>query len=160
MRLDFDIWNFLNRSLPHHKRQENRILLFWWPLDQLRAVWIQYVAWRQEIAWEMRTTGQKFSLESWLNHIVAGSQNAISIVETSDGGIMIGVLSEVSPHMDVNLSTEASPASKSFPLNGELLTPLDKDFKVLVPAAVNTGEVKAIVDRYVIAGFDYEIIQS
>lgn len=159
MRLDFGIYEFLTRMLPYHKRQENRLKLFDWPLEELRDLWNGYVSWRQNTAWESNTTGQKLSLETWLNKTVPNSGNAISITEVTDGGVMIGLLSEGQP--DLNIGVKIEPTYfVSFPINGELQTSHDKDFQVNVPATVNIDFVKNIVDRYCIAGVDYEIVQA
>lgn len=159
MRLEFDIYEFLRRQLPIHKRHENRLALFDWALNQIRVVWNQFVNWRSEMIYESNITGQKIALVNLLNRRVAGSGNNISIAEKDDGGLFIGKLTENIDFLYMSTATENADNGE-FPKEGELATALTADFIVYVPAGVNVDQVAEIVDRYVIAGYDYEIQQN
>lgn len=159
MRLEFDIYEFLRRQLPIHKRQENRLALFDWALNQIRVVWNQFVNWRSEMIYESNITGQKIALVNLLNRRVEGSGNNISIAEKDDGGLFIGTATESLDYLYMSTATENTDNGE-FPKEGELVTALTADFVVYVPVGVNVDQVAEIVDRYVIAGYDYEIQQN
>lgn len=159
MRLDFDIYEFIRRMLPLHKRQTNRLALFDWGLSQLRVVWYQFTAWRTEMIYESNITGQKMALEHFLNYKVPGSQDKIFIVEKLDGGLFLSLVSENSEA--VFLSTEAEDSDFSeIPLNGEQLQALDVNFQVFIPAYADLDILNQILQRYVIAGMNYEVLYS
>lgn len=159
MRLEFDIYEFLRRQLPHHKRQTNRLALFNWPIAQLSSLWNAFAIWRSEMIYESNITGQKLALVNLLNRRVTGAANQISISEKDYGGIYLSYLSEATDYVFLSTLAEASDLAE-IPLDGETATDMTADFTVYVPAGVNIDQVAKIVDRYVIAGFDYEIQQS
>lgn len=115
--------------------------------------------WRSEMIYESNITGQKIALVNLLNRRVAGSGNNISIAEKDDGGLFIGKLTENIDFLYMSTATENADNGE-FPKEGELATALTADFIVYVPAGVNVDQVAEIVDRYVIAGYDYEIQQN
>jgi hypothetical protein len=94
MKLEFDIYEFLRRQLPYHKRQTNRLGLFHWALKQINVVWLQFMTWRQEMIYQNSVTGQRLSLIDFLNRQISGAAGAITIIETSDGGIYFSTLAE------------------------------------------------------------------
>lgn len=157
MRLEFDIYEFLTRQLPHHKRQTNRLGLFHWALKQLEVLWVEFRAWRLDMVYQNNVTGQRLSLIDFLNRKIAGADGGITIIETSDGGVYFSNLAENTDAYFMSISSEATDY-KELPINGELLTSLLVDFQVLTPAGVNIDEVNTIISRYVLAGKNYEII--
>lgn len=157
MRYEFDLYEFLRRQLPHHKRQPNRMGLFYWALKQLEIVWVKFKAWRLEMVYEINVTGQRLSLIDFLNRKIEGANGAITIIETADGGLYFSNLAENTDWSFMSTLAEATDFSE-IPLEGELLTALLVDFQVKIPAAVNPDEVNEIISRYVLAGKNYEII--
>lgn len=159
MRLDFDIYEFIRRMLPIHKRQPNRLALYDWAAAQLRVVWYQYTGWRTDMIYESNITGQKMPLEHFLNYKVPGSQNQIYIREKLDGALYLSLEVEGSEY--AYFSTEAEDTDfKEIPLAGEQLQTLDINFQVFIPATADLDSLTQILQRYAIAGMDYEVIYS
>lgn len=159
MRVEFDVYEFMKRMIPAHKRQTNRLALFWWSIAQINLLWESFREWRKEMIYESNVTGQTLSLVDLLNRRVNGANGGISIVERTDEGIYLSVLNEDADHAEMSLiseNTDFEYVSKA----GEGGASLDIDFKVVVPVGVNFDEVKKIVDRYVIAGYQYEVVNS
>lgn len=159
MRLEFDIYEFLRRQLPQHKRQTNRLALFDWALNQIRVVWNSFVNWRSDMIYESNITGQKIALVHLLNRRVTGAANSISISEKDYGGIFLSNASELTDFAWFSTATEGTDVQE-IPKDGEMATDMTADFTVYVPAGVNVDEVAEIVNRYVIAGYDYVIQQN
>lgn len=159
MRLEFSIYEFLRRSLPQHKRQPNRLLLFRWPISELETLWSGFREWRKEMIYESNITGQKMSLVDLLNRRVENSGNGITIIEYIDGGIWLSKEEENSDIAELSLLSENTDY-KFAAKKGEETTAIDGDFLVLVPVGVNEDEVRRIVDRYCIAGFEYTVTNT
>jgi hypothetical protein len=117
---------------------------------------MNYINWREEMIYESNITGQKIALENLLNRRIENAGGQISIVEKNDGGIYLSTALE---NLDnVFLSTETEDSDSSFiPKLGEEASELDVDFIVYIPAGVNPDHVNQIVDRYAIAGYEYEV---
>lgn len=159
MRLEFDIYEFLRRDLPQHKRQTNRLALFYWPLAEIASLWDSFREWRKEMIYESNITGQRMSLVGLLNRLVSNSGNGITIIEHIGGGIWLSKEEEFSDMAEISLISENSDY-KYIARKGEETTAIDGDFLVLVPDEVNVDEVRKIVDRYCIAGFEYTVTKT
>lgn len=159
MRLEFDVYEFLKRMLPRHKRQTNRLALFNWSVGQIAALWDEFREWRKEMIYESNITGQRLPLIDLLNRRVEGAEGGITILEYIDGGIWLSTEAEASDRADMSTEAEASDY-KYIARRGEELTAIEGDFLVLVPMGVNFDEVKLLVDRYVIAGFEYTVTDT
>lgn len=159
MRPEFDVYEFLRRSLPQHKRQTNRLALFDWSISQITTLWTSFRAWRKEMIYESNITGQRLPLINLLNRRVPGAGGGITIIEYVDGGIFLSTIEENSDVAELSLVSEDSDY-KQVARRGEKTTAIDGDFLVLVPAGVNYDIVRNIVDRYCIAGFEYEVTNT
>lgn len=159
MRPEYNITEYLRRSLPHHKRQPNRLALFMWPLQEIATLWASFSAWRREMIYESNITGQKLSLIDLLNRRLNNGVPGITITEKQEASTYASLEAEASDYIDAGLEAE-SEAGKLIGLQGENLTDIDVDFRVYVPAAVNIDQARAIIERYCIAGYDYDIVYS
>ena len=146
MKLEFDIYEFLRRQLPHHKRQTNRLALFNWPMAQLSSLWNSFADWRREMIYESNITGQKIAIVNLLNRRIEGAANQITIAEKNYGGIFLSYESEATDSVYLSTLSEATDLAE-IPLDGETATDMTADFTVYVPAEVNVEQVAQIVDR-------------
>lgn len=156
MIIDIDVFEFLRRRLQKHKRQDNRIKLFRWPLVELNNIWNDFKTWRSYIIYESHVTGQTMSLVDFLNRKVSGSANKISIVEKLDGGIFISKESENEPFVLASLESENTDFV-AIPLFCETSSDIDTNFIVLAPETADIAQIDSIVKRYAIAGYSYTI---
>lgn len=159
MRPEFDVYEFLRRMLPSHKRQTNRLALFWWALREINTLWASFREWRKEMIYESNITGQRLSLIDLLNRRVNGAGGNITIIEKVDEGIYVSKLIEAADVAEMSLLSENTDF-EYVARRGEGAEAIDADFKVVVPVGVNFDEVRLIVDRYVIAGYEYEVTNT
>ena len=156
MRLQFDIYEYLFKGLPIHKRQTNRLKLFWWTIKQINGLWDSFVIWRVNMIFQSNITGQKLSLVSLLNKDVTGSNNQIYIDEVNDYGVYLSLESE---NQDFSwLSTASEDTDYEYiSLYGEIAEALGSDFVIYIPTGASAPETKEIAERYVLAQMDYVI---
>ncbi len=159
MRIEFSFSEFIRRMLPVHKRQSNRIALHTWTMTELSNLWTSFVTFRENAVFESNSTGQTISLEALLNRNVTGSNNSIYIKQGNDGGLFLSTDTENSDFVWLSLEIEATD-SVFIPLDGEVSTALAVNFEVYIPNTANKAQVTEIVNRYVVAGYTYNIIQS
>lgn len=156
MKYEFNFTQFLTRHLPHHKRQPVRLALFFWPISQIRSLWIEFRIWAKLQVYTANITGQKMSLEHLLNKMVTGSLNQISIASFDDGGLWLSTATENSDSIWLSTEVEATDEAE-IPLAGEIATALGADFIVYVPVGANQEQIKQILQTYVVAPFIYVI---
>ena len=109
--------------------------------------------------YESNITGQRLPLIDFLNRRIENANGGITIIEYLDGGIWLSQAVEEADSADLSTETEASDY-KEIARKGEELTAISGDFMVLVPTGVNLDEVRRLVDRYVIAGFEYTVTDT
>jgi hypothetical protein len=160
MILDFDIYKFLERMLPVHKRQENRLKLFWWPLKQLQTEWDNYKEWRKDAFFRANITGQLMSLEAYLNKYVEGANGGISIIEEDDQGVWCGLEIEETDEMELGLEDTEPDDYIELAINGEEGTSLPVNFRVIAPGTANIQQINEYVNQYKIAGKSFDIINN
>lgn len=102
---------------------------------------------------------QTMVLEALLNSQVEHSGNLISVEQKTDGAVFIGLLAEDTDYIWFSTESEGTDL-KEIPLAGEETGALLVNFNVYAPAACNEAEIVAILDKYVLAGYTYEIIQN
>lgn len=159
--ININFQQYLTRTLPYHKRQPNRLKLFYWPFIALHELFNAFVEWRADVYYRLNITGQIISLQSLLNKKVAGANNSILVTSYNDAGIWAQLVGEEgeSYRVDASLLAEASHSAGTA-LEGEIVQAADIDFYVYIPATVNSYEVEKWVNNYKIAGKRYEIIQA
>jgi hypothetical protein len=157
MTFDFSIYEFLRRQLPKHKRQTNRMALFFWPLNELKTLWEDFVDWRDDMIYQSNITGQTLSLTHLLNKKVTGANGSISIRDTEETGVYISTLAENTAVVTMSLASEGS-TTMNIELYGEGGATLGVSFQVVVPAGVSNAQIEQIVNRYLIAGMSFTII--
>ena len=159
--ININFQQYLTRTLPYHKRQPNRLKLFYWPFIALQELFDAFVEWRTDVYYRLNITGQILSLQSFLNKRIAGANNSILVRGYNDAGIWAQVTTEDGDayRVDASLLAEASH-SANVAMEGEVIQAADIDFYVYIPAAVNSYEVEKWVNNYKIAGKRYEIIQA
>jgi len=152
---------YLTRQLPFHKRQPNRLKLFYWPFITLQELFNSFIEWRDDVYYRINITGQILSMQSLLNRKVTGANGNILVKSYNDLGVWVQLISEDGESYRVNasLSSEALDTVK-VALEGEVLQSSEIDFYVFIPATVNIYEVEKWVNNYKIAGKRYQITQA
>lgn len=146
--------------LPYHKRQPNRLRLFYWPFIALQEMFNQFVEWRRDVYYRANITGQVLALQSLLNRKVTGANNGILVKSYSDQGIWAQLSGEDGEAYAVLASLIVEGANCAVvALEGEVVENTDIDFYVYIPSAVNLYEVEMWINNYKIAGKRYQILQ-
>jgi hypothetical protein len=158
--IDINFQQYMARMLPAHKRQTNRLKLFYWPFIALQELFDEFKQWREDVYYRVNITGQILSMQSLLNRKVANANGKILVRSYNDSGIWAQLTIEVgeSYRVDASLAGEAPPGV-DVALEGEIIEASDIDFYVYAPA-VNVYEVIKWVDNYKIAGKRYQLIQA
>jgi hypothetical protein len=138
----------LNRMLPWHKRQPKRLLLFGWPFGELTTLFAAFKAWRADVFYRVNVTGQVISLQTYLNRVIYGANDEITIENFNDWGVWVQLSTEEGESYMIPEYCEAAALGEFTPLT-------DVDFYVYVPAGVNTGDVARVVNLYKLAGKRY-----
>lgn len=160
MIFDFDIYKFLERMLPAHQRQTNRMKLFWWPLKGLQAEWDNYKEWRKDAMFRANITGQLMSLETFLNKYVEGSNGGISIIEEDDQGVWCGLEIEATDEMELGIEATEPDNYIELAIKGEEGTSLPVNFRVIAPETANTQQINEYVNQFKTAGKSFDIINN
>lgn len=163
MILNFNIDKHIERFLPLHKRRPNRLKFLRFLLSELKTLWQNYVAWREELLYRMNVTGQTLSLENHLNKVIPGANDSIQIFHYDDQGLFVGLEEEGGGmYAEVGLYAVAGEESQFIhvALEGEVQESIGVDFKVSVPAGVNINRVAGELEQYKLAGKSYLIQQS
>ncbi len=161
MRLNINVYEFMVSRMPFHKRQPNRIRLFWWLLKPLQWLFDNYLAWFKDTLFKANSTGQVISLEAFLNHFVSGANGCIKIIEDeSGGGRWLGLREEQSVLFDKLGKRAENGAYIELAIRGEKSTILPVDFRVLAPLGANQTEIKQYVEQYKLAGKYFDIKQQ
>ena len=133
-RIILGLSNLINLFLPPIKRQPVRLAWLRGLLICLMQDEQSFILWRDEMIIRAKVTGQKGSLQWYLNHLFDPVLFRILIIE----GILTG---------GVILSLE-----------GENVSSLPKDFRVMIPAGVDPYQIGNIVDLYNAAHRSYDIV--
>jgi hypothetical protein len=141
----------LNRMLPYHKRQPKRLLLFSWPFTELTALFTAFKIWRSDVFYRVNVTGQVISLQTYLNRVIEGANDEITIENFNDWGVWVQLSTEEGESYMIAEYCEAAARGEFTPLT-------DVDFYVYVPVTVNTNDVARVVNQYKLAGKRYLII--
>jgi len=159
--ININFQQYLSRMLPVHKRQANRIKLFYWPFIALQELFGSFIEWRDDVYYRINITGQILSMQVLLNRMVAGANGSILVKSYDDAGIWVQLITEDSEayRVDASLSGELLE-TVNVALEGEVVQSNEIDFYVYVPLSVNTYEVMKWVNNYKIAGKRYQIIQA
>jgi hypothetical protein len=159
--ININYQQYLVRMLPYHKRQSNRLKLFYWPFIALQELFDAFVEWREDVYYRLNITGQILSMQSLLNKKVTGANNSILVTSYNDAGIWVQLISEEgdSYRVDASLIIEATDSADTA-LEGEIVQSSEIDFYVYIPLNVNIYEVEKWVNNYKIAGKRYQIIQA
>lgn len=159
--IDINFKTYLNRMLPGHKRQTNRLNLFYWPFKLLQELFDAFKIWRLDVYYRVNITGQVFSMQSLLNARVANAYGLILVKSYNDMGIWVQLSTEAGEDYKAVASLIVEDqAHEEVALEGEILKDENIDFYVYVPAGVNIYEVEKWVNNYKIAGKRYQIIQA
>lgn len=160
MRLDFDFYKFLERMLPVHKRRPNRLKLFWWPLKSIQSIWDDFKVWRKDVLFRTNITGQTMSLEVYLNKYVEGANNGISIYESEDSGLWVGLEAEADEVLEVGLEAAEPTDYIEISIEGEAGTALPVSFRVIAPPTANVEQIKEYVNYFKIAGKSFDVVNT
>lgn len=158
--LTIDFERLLERLLPDHKRQPKRLLLFGWPLGELKDLFSQFKEWRASMFYRINVTGQVISLETYLNRIIPGANDRIAIKSFEDWGAWVQLSTEPGETYALRVSLVSEDDGVFVAMNGEITPENDVDFYVLVPAAVAAADVARVVNQYKLAGKRYKIIND
>ncbi len=159
--IDINYSKYLTRMLPYHKRQVNRLKLFYWPFIALQELFDSFIEWRTDIYYRVNITGQIQSLQSLLNKKVTNANNEILVKSYNDSGIWVQLSSEDGEAYMVAASLMSENANTvNVALEGEIVDNTEIDFYVYIPQTVNRYEVEQWVNNYKIAGKRYSIIQA
>ncbi|MDX9703946.1 MAG: hypothetical protein RBU23_13020 [Candidatus Auribacterota bacterium] len=159
--IDINFQQHLARMLPVHKRQTNRLKLFYWPFILLQELFDQFKVWRADVYYRINITGQIISLQSLLNRKVAGANGKIIVKSYNDLGVWVQLSTEAGEaYMLIASLSSESTETINVALEGEVPESQDVDFYVYVPATVNIYEVEKWVNNYKIAGKRYLITQA
>ena len=159
--ININFQQYLNRMLPAHKRQANRLKLFYWPFITLQELFESFKEWRADVYYRINITGQVLSMQSLLNRKVTGANENVLVKSYNDAGVWVQLMTEVgeSYRVDASLASEALNTVNSA-LEGEVIESSEIDFYVYIPQNVNRYEVEKWVNNYKIAGKRYQIIQA
>lgn len=164
MKINFDIGNFIHKSLPIHMIQPNRMDLYWLVIREINKIWENYRSFRNLKYIEQNITYSKRSLEWWLNYRIfdSGDSNKLIIIvdpgnpyymalETKDpeGNDYI----ELSQKSDGKANVKLSQEGDSFGI--------DTSFAVKSQTILQSEEkeqINLIVEQFRPAGVDYQII--
>ncbi|WP_297096361.1 hypothetical protein [uncultured Draconibacterium sp.] len=162
--IDIDFSKHLTRTLPYHKRQVNRLKLFYWPFIALQELFDSFIEWRRDVYYRANITGQVLSLQSLLNSKVADADNSILVKSYNDQGIWVQLSNEAGEgdayKVSVSLIVEDNSYAAAVALEGEVVENTNIDFYVYIPQQVNIYEVEMWVNSYKIAGKRYQILQT
>lgn len=165
MRLNLTPLYFLMRLLPVHKRQQNRISLFYWPLKIVKTAWDNWLIYRKNCLYKLNVTGQTLSLQSYLNKIFCSNEsegNTIYISHGETGGVDISLSTEPdNTYILVGLSYKEKEESayQNFYLDGENSQATAYDFSVYIPSTLNEYAVANVINQYKLAGKQFNIIK-
>ncbi len=159
--ININFQRYLTRMLPEHKRQANRIKLFYWPFIALQELFDSFAVWREDVFYRVNITGQILSMQSLLNRKVTGANGNILVKSYNDAGIWVQLITEEGEayRVDISLSSEELETA-NVALEGEVIQSNEIDFYVYIPLSVNEYEVMKWVENYKIAGKRYQIIQA
>ena len=155
MRLDFSIYEFLQRMLPDHKRKPNRIKLFWWTLRSLLTVQNLFKLWQKDALFRINITGQLKCLEFYLNRYVAGANNSIAIIESEHAEMWCSLEAEQSDVFWTSVESEGDFVEMV--IEGEEGDKFPVNFRVVAPATADQPKIIEIVDSFKLAGKTYDI---
>jgi hypothetical protein len=159
MILDFDIYKFMERMLPIHKRQSNRMKLLWWTLRPLASLFTSFKSYREDAVFRANITGQLKSFVHYLNKYVEGANNGITIYEFVDGGQWVGIESENDEVWELGLSDEESESADFIyiAIEGEVDSQLAVDMVIQAPITANESDIHKFTQQFKLAGKTYEI---
>ncbi len=162
MRLNIDFYTFLERMLPVHKRQTNRLSLFWWSLLPKSRLKTSFNEWRNDILFRTNITGQFLSLQTYLNKYVDGANSGIIITEAEDYGVWCCLEDEDSDSMYMGLESEEDEAEDyiEISIKGEAGTVLDVSFRIIAPSTANVDQINKHVKQFKIAGKSFDVVTS
>lgn len=146
--------------IPFHKRQQNRVKLFWWVLKPVQSFFNGYLDWFKDTLFKANSTGQVISLEAFLNHFVDGANGGISVIESSeDGGVYLGNRDGDTLFFTGlgNRGTDEKYIELS--IRGEISTLLPADFRIIAPSSANVAQIRKYVEQYKLAGKYFDIKQ-
>ena len=106
--IDINFSKHLTRVLPYHKRQTNRLKLFYWPFIALQELFNEFIDWRRDVYYRANITGQVLSLQSLLNYKVKDSNSSILVKSYEDQGIWVQLSTEVGDAYKVSASLNVS----------------------------------------------------
>lgn len=158
--INIDFGQLVYRLLPYHKRLPNRLMLFRWPFAELTDLFATFKVWRYGVYYRLNVTGQVLILQTYLNRVIANSNNRILIQGYNDSGIWVQMSNEDGESYMLPIGIAPDETFQPVAVQGEIIPLVDVDFYVYIPAGVIPGDVARIVNTYKLAGKRYQIIQS
>lgn len=156
-RITIGVLNGIVLFLPPHKRWPKRIawlqgLLY--PFAENETAW--YV-WRDEMIIRAKVTGQKASLQWYLNHLYDSALQRILIVDSVPGGTAVSLESEGTAYVVAGIEALGETGVPFF-LEGESSSSLPKDFRVIAPNTVDIDQLKSTVNLFNTAHRSYDVV--
>ena len=144
--------------LPPHKRQSKRLAWLQGLVNPYAENEAAFYTWRDEMIIRAMVTGQKASLQWYLNHLYDPILQRIIIDDSVAVGTAVSLESEGTAWVVAGIEGTVGESGVVFALEGETTGSLPKDFRVLTPNTVNTTQLKATVDLYNSAHKSYDIV--
>jgi hypothetical protein len=157
-RITIATQNLVNLFLPPHKRQLVRLawlqgLLYIYYLNEQ-----SFYTWRDAMIVRAKVTGQKASLQWYLNYLYDATLQRILIDDSIAGGTAVSLESEGTAYIVAGLEGTMGEDGFAFYLEGESSGSTPKDFRVLTPVTVDLVQLAATVDLYNMAHKSYDIV--
>lgn len=157
-RITIGILDLIFIFLPPHKRLAKRLAWLRGLLYPFKENEDLFYPWRDEMIIRAKVTGQKMSLQWYLNHLFDPVLQRIIIDDSQPGGTAVSLESEGTASVVVGLES-LGETGVAFFLEGESSSSLPYDFRVYSPAFANdVNLIKGIVDLYNMAHKSYDII--
>ena len=169
-----NIIQVIHRALAYDLRNLANLTLFYALVQPLNSVSVAFEDFTRQRIRQAKYNGQKMVMERMLNLYYYGQDKwATAADPTASGGFYIEQASGTVDLMYIWNQTEGlqqdyiwkesetlpSGASQSYIWKESELVNLQYDFKIKIPSAFvyNETEVRSLVDRYVLAGKNYQI---
>lgn len=155
-KIQIGILRLTELFLPPHKRQQVRIAWLKGLVWPWRENEVAFYDWRNEMIIRATVTGEKGSLQWYLNHLYDRAQQRIVIIEAEETGIAVSLETENTAWVVAGLEASAE-TGVAFYLEGENTTTLPVDFRVLIPSGVSEDQVSGTVKLYNMAHRSFDI---
>lgn len=155
-QLEIDVPNFINNWLPVHQRLVNRLSFLQVVLAPFTIMMAEYKAWRDKSITRAYVSGQKISMEWYLNELFDPTNRDIYIDSPDNTGTLVALIAEGAPALTVGLQSEPTEVGDfvMVPLPYEDVATGNADFVVYVPIAYIAEEpaIRMVVLNYKLAG--------